>query len=498
MISMRRKRNILLRLFLLFTFVFVCLPAGADGNKGLKIYITRHAETMGNVTGNYSEENQRKFSPKGLAQVEHISDKLKNYRFDHVFVSPMYRTQYTVFPYLKSHNITAEIWPEIDEKCFDITSSTVPSKTIPKGGLIELFDEKYFKLRDPSANRMYEPRNASEGLAQFLKAKEMIELYSGTGQSILLVGHYCTGSRLMEVLLELESKGRFGPKNCAVSLLEQQPDGTFRMLQYNDEPFIQKFFWKQDNVSNGFIALHLFPDKFLNDLNEEFDVGWKVYDNNGNLVEEGKNTFEERKRDGNSLVDINIPVKNIKEGSVCGIETVVSRAGKEVYSWKDKFLIPTYKSLEGKWIIKKGDNPERAKEDYQENKWIPVDVPEGWEKNALPGYDGIAWYRFKFAITEQDLKKWEGKKIVLLLGAVDDADVTYLNGLEIGRTGRFPPDKSTAWDTPRIYLIDRKLVKDNNVLAVRVCDWTGGGGIWAGPVAIGPSDEINTLINQKR
>ncbi|MDD5644102.1 MAG: histidine phosphatase family protein [bacterium] len=494
---MHRKRNILLRVFLLFTFVFVCFPAGAGGNKGLKVYITRHAETMGNVTGNYSEENQRTFSPKGLTQIEHINDKLKNYRFDRVFVSPMYRTQYTIFPYLKSHNITAEIWPEIDEKCFDITSSTVPAKTIPESGLIELFDEKYFKLRDPSANRMYEPRNASEGLAQFLKAKEMLVRYSGTGMSILLVGHYCTGSRLMEVLLDLESKGRFAPKNCAVSLLEQQPDGIFKLLQYNDKPFIQKFFWKQDNAKGGFITLHLFPDIFLNDVNKEFNVNWKVFDSEGALMINGKDTFKAYKRDDKPLMSVKVPVGNIKESSVCGIETVMSHKGKEMYSWKDKFLVPTYKSLEGKWIIKKGDNPERAKEDYHENKWIPVNVPEGWEKNALPGYDGIAWYRLKFTVTEDELKKWGDKKIVLLLGAVDDADVTYLNGVEIGRTGRFPPDKNTAWDTPRVYLIDRSILKDNNVLAVRVCDWGGGGGIWSGPAAIGPSDEINILLNQK-
>ncbi|MBN2190795.1 MAG: histidine phosphatase family protein [Candidatus Aureabacteria bacterium] len=495
---MRNKKDFLARLFLLIVFICSFVPAWAGGDKGLKVYITRHAETMGNVTGNYSEENQRRFSPKGLTQIEHISDKLKDYRFDYVFVSPMYRTQYTILPYLKSHNITAEIWPEIDEKCFDITSSTVPSKTIPEDGLIELFDEKYFKLRDASSTRMYDPRNASEGLAQFLKARDMIERYSGSGKSMLLVCHYCTGSRLIEILLELEPRGRFGPKNCAVSLLEQKPDGTFRMLQYNDMPFIQKFFWKQDDAAGEYVTLHLFPDMFLNDLNEKFDMSWKVYDNTGALVKEGKSAFSSKKRDGKPLVDIRIPAGNIKEGSVCSIETSVSGGGKEVYSWKDRFLIPTYKSLEGNWIIKKGDNPERAEEDYQENKWIPVHVPEPWEKNALPGYDGIAWYRCRFAITEEDLKKWEGKKIVLLMGAIDDADVTYLNGSEIGKTGSFPPHESTAWDKPRVYLIDRNMLKDNNVLAVRVCDWTGGGGIWAGPVVIGPSDEINALINQKR
>ena len=78
------------------------------------------------------------------------------------------------------------------------------------------------------------------------------------------------------------------------------------------------------------------------------------------------------------------------------------------------------------------------------------------------------------------------------MGAIDDADETFLNGQRIGATGEFPPAQVTAWDKPRLYEFDRSLLAETNVLAVRVSDWMGGGGIWKGPVAVGPAAELRT------
>jgi len=219
------------------SLLFPVISYGLGENVELKVYIIRHAETMGNATGNYCEHNQRTFSPKGLKQIDNMAEKLKDFHFDHIFVSPAYRTQRTILPYLKAHNITAEIWPELEEQCFDITSSTQPAGTIPKGEKIEIVDKKYLKLRDASNPYRYRPHNASEALAQFMKARDMIMGYYGTGKSVLLVCHYCTGNRLMEILLGLEPKGDFGPENCAVSLLEGTGNGAFKMTLNNDRPF---------------------------------------------------------------------------------------------------------------------------------------------------------------------------------------------------------------------------------------------------------------------
>ena len=139
-----------------------------------------------------------------------------------------------------------------------------------------------------------------------------------------------------------------------------------------------------------------------------------------------------------------------------------------------------------------------AAKDYKENGWKSIEVPGIWEKSILPAYNGIAWYRVHFNISDKDLIKWEGKKIGIVMGAIDDADVTYLNGVKIGEMGKFPPNKKTAWDKPRVYKIDKELLQDNNVLAVRVCDWTGSGGIWQPPIAIGPVKELNATLQLKK
>jgi len=58
---------------------------------------------------------------------------------------------------------------------------------------------------------------------------------------------------------------------------------------------------------------------------------------------------------------------------------------------------------------------------------------------------------------------WAGKDVQLSLGAIDDNDITYWNGIEIGRT-----DGPTL---QRKYIIPEKMVKAGKaILAIRVLD----------------------------
>ena len=140
-----------LHLFILLAFVTPALAQEkAMETSGLDVYLIRHAETIGNVTGDYSEENQRLFSPKGRKQIKGIVRKLKNYEFDQVIVSPTWRTRQTILPYLRANNITAEIWPEIEECCCGSRGNMDPAENIPFGDEIMISEEEkpYFKLRD--------------------------------------------------------------------------------------------------------------------------------------------------------------------------------------------------------------------------------------------------------------------------------------------------------------------------------------------------------------
>jgi len=84
--------------------------------------------------------------------------------------------------------------------------------------------------------------------------------------------------------------------------------------------------------------------------------------------------------------------------------------------------------------------------------------------------DGAFWFRRQVDIPAD----WAGKDMILRLGPIDDADVTYINNVPVGQTGS---KISPAWSTFREYRISGNLVKaGQNVIAVRVFDlWLDGG-----------------------
>jgi len=113
--------------------------------------------------------------------------------------------------------------------------------------------------------------------------------------------------------------------------------------------------------------------------------------------------------------------------------------------------------------------------------WAEANAGSGWKKIKVPGYfqdispalkdfNGLIWFRKTIDIPAG----WEGKELKLNLGAVDDNDFTYFNGVEIGR--------SEGWNTNREYKVPADLVKSGKaVIAVRVFDTGGKGGIWGEP-----------------
>lgn len=109
-------------------------------------------------------------------------------------------------------------------------------------------------------------------------------------------------------------------------------------------------------------------------------------------------------------------------------------------------------------------------ETLPEQGWSRMTLPANWETTDLPGLDGLVWFRREFNLPET----WAGRGGELHLGAIDDADVTWINGVEIGST--------EGWKTPRVYPVAAGLLKPGrNVVAVRVLDTGGGGGLWGGP-----------------
>ena len=156
------------------------------------------------------------------------------------------------------------------------------------------------------------------------------------------------------------------------------------------------------------------------------------------------------------------------------------------------------------WKFLPGDKQEYADSSLNDYWWNDISPLTVWEKQDQKDYDGYAWYRVK-VVVPQSMKRnaFRYGGLMLRLGKIDDADVTYFNGHRIGSTGALPPDYVSAYDTPRAYLVAPELVQwgKKNTIAVRVYDAGGDGGLYEGPVELtnrGNPDliELNTAFSE--
>lgn len=140
--------------------------------------------------------------------------------------------------------------------------------------------------------------------------------------------------------------------------------------------------------------------------------------------------------------------------------------------------------LKGKWKFKTGDSPVWKDTALDDRDWKDVFVPALWETQGFTNYNGLAWYRKTFRVTEKQSKE----PLVFLCGQVDDVDEVYLNGCFLGRTGKF--FKETQYEGEyqvyRAYLIPPGTLEPGreNLLAVRVYDNFLNGGIYSGTVGL--------------
>lgn len=112
-----------------------------------------------------------------------------------------------------------------------------------------------------------------------------------------------------------------------------------------------------------------------------------------------------------------------------------------------------------------------------DNNWQQVPVPGLWSSEPLSGFDGFVWLRKTIEIPEAEA----GKGAMLHLAMIDDNDITYLNGVQVGST--------IGVGNKRSYAIPAGVLQSGkNVIAVRVEDTGGGGGIY------GDSNDVKLMI----
>ena len=120
---------------------------------------------------------------------------------------------------------------------------------------------------------------------------------------------------------------------------------------------------------------------------------------------------------------------------------------------------------------------EPSKNDFNDSAWPVVRLPAmerigdiDWQAT-----DGSLWARRRIEIPAG----WHGMgDASLVLGAMDDHDVTYFNGTKVGSTGKSDPE---AWCAPRSYRIPAWMIKpgEENTIAIRLFDQFSDGGFRA-------------------
>lgn len=99
--------------------------------------------------------------------------------------------------------------------------------------------------------------------------------------------------------------------------------------------------------------------------------------------------------------------------------------------------------------------------------WSQMELPGYWDNHGMQAFNGVVWFRKQI-----DLSGVDGSaETVLSLGYIDDEDVVYLNGVQIGST--------QGAREKRLYRVPPGLLRNGtNTLAIRVYDIKANGGIY--------------------
>ena len=118
------------------------------------------------------------------------------------------------------------------------------------------------------------------------------------------------------------------------------------------------------------------------------------------------------------------------------------------------------------------------KTDYDDAKWREMKVPGMWESQypaELGNLDGLFLYRVAFDVSAETA----GQEVTLVLGAVDDEDWTHVNGQLVGSMTK-ETNPTDYWAAVRTYKLPKGTLKaGRNVVAVKVNDIKGSGGMKA-------------------
>ncbi|MDR3755052.1 MAG: PP2C family protein-serine/threonine phosphatase [Terracidiphilus sp.] len=118
------------------------------------------------------------------------------------------------------------------------------------------------------------------------------------------------------------------------------------------------------------------------------------------------------------------------------------------------------------WRIHEGDDLTWARADFDDTKWSQTTSPaRSSGLNILPGFH---WYR----TTVELPKQLEGRELAIGMGGIDEVYEVYVEGVSVGRFGRWEPKPESPFDRDLTFAIPPGLIKGSTVhIALR--RWVG-------------------------
>ncbi len=188
--------------------------------------------------------------------------------------------------------------------------------------------------------------------------------------------------------------------------------------------------------------------------------------------------------------ELNVPVGLVNSSwGGTRIEAWISKAGFESLNRKEVETIniaekgDALKAIEKikedmrlagvKWLkgfYKTYEKESRAAESWKKQNISTADWKKVTPAESICSVPGVFWFRKEIDVPAE----LAGKSLKVVLGAIDDLDETFFNGVKIGAVSA---DVSGYWEKIRSYTVPGKLVKaGKNLIAVRLSNISGVGG----------------------
>ena len=163
---------------------------------------------------------------------------------------------------------------------------------------------------------------------------------------------------------------------------------------------------------------------------------------------------------------------------IAGYDTVVQKIRlcvdslRVLRAWLASFPVIDMKQRESqtRWRDLSFNDSTCANRAFNDSTWHEMKLPTLWEQAGLGQFDGTVWFRKHVTIPAG----WVHRDLVLDLGPIDDIDATFVNGFKVGGF-----EEEGYYSANRTYHVPASAVDSTLlVIAVRVIDLQGGGGIY--------------------